>query len=125
MSDADKAAAYDAMMAGKKAGNAGPPRYKVVESLQRGTADRVFFSSVSQKRARAFVEQRCPRGSHFFLLNPDGSMESYEAERLTGGPQGEEYDSGWLTFDRDGYQAPELAPVNTNDPWADAWEGAQ
>lgn len=104
--------------------NKGPERYKVVVSNALA-GDRVLFSSVSKKRAMAHVERTCPRGSHHFLLNPDGSMESYEHERLTGGPQGEEYDTGWAPFDRDAYQAPDLSPVNTNDPWADAWEGAQ
>jgi hypothetical protein len=125
MSAADKVAAYDKMMA-EKATTAGPPRYRVIESLQRGGANigRVFFSSVSQARAKAWIEARCPRGTHWFLMTPDGEMLSYEAERLTGGPQGEELDA-WQPFDRDAYQAPELEPVNTHDPWADAWEGAQ
>jgi hypothetical protein len=122
MSDAEKAAAFDEMMRGSK--KSGPERYKVIVSNNMA-GDRVLFSSVSKKRAMAHIERTCPRGSHHFLLNPDGSMESYEAERLTGGPQGEEYDSGWMPFDRDAYQAPDLSPVNTNDPWADAWEGAQ
>ena len=101
----------------------GPDRYKVVVS-NKIAGDRVLFSSVSQKRARAFVEQRCPRGSHFHVQAPDGSMESYEHERHTGGPQGEDVEA-WQSFDRDAYQAPDLSPVNTADPWADAWEGAQ
>lgn len=112
-------------LAGSNTGNDAPPRYRVVESLQRGGGTgRVFFSSVSQSRAKKWVEDHCPRGSHFFLLAPDGSMSSYEAERASGGPQGEDLDT-WQPFDRDAYQAPELAPVNTHDPWADAWEGAQ
>jgi len=122
MTDAEKAAAYDALQ-DKANGNAPPPRYKVVVSLKTA-GDRVLFSSVSEKRARKYVENNCPRGSHFFVLNPDGSMWSYEHERLTGGPQGEDVEV-WQVFDRDAYQAPELAPVNANDPWADAWEGAQ
>jgi len=81
-----------------------------------------LFSSVSQKRARAYIERTCPRGSHHFLMNPDGSMESFEFERS--GSQGEEVDQ-WQPFDREAYQAPDLSPVSSNDPWADAWEGAQ
>jgi hypothetical protein len=122
MTDAEKAAAYDALQAAQKA-NKGPDRYRVIVSL-KGAGDRTLFSSVSQKRARKYVEDHCPRGQHFFVLAPDGSMESYEAERLTGGPQGEDIEA-WQPFDRDAYQAPTLEPVNTNDPWADAWEGAQ
>jgi hypothetical protein len=123
MSDADKAAAYDEMMAGKARPNNGPDRYKVMVS-NASTGDRTLFSSVSEKRARKYVEDHCPRGSHFFVRNPDGSDWSYEHERHTGGPQGEDVDV-WQPFDRDAYQAPDLSPVSSNDPWADAWEGAQ
>ena len=122
----EKAAAYDQMMAQQAAdakAKAGPARYKVIVS-NKTAGDRVLFSSVSQSRTRKWVEDHCPRGSHFFVLAPDGSMTSYEAERLTGGPRGEEIEA-WQPFDREAYQAPDLTPVNTSDPWADAWEGAQ
>lgn len=119
MSDAEKVAAFDALNAGSA--NRGGPRYKVIVSNNMA-GDRVLFSSVSENRAKAWIEGHCPRGSHFFLLAPDGSMSSYEAERT--GVQGEDAES-WAAFDRDEYQAPSLAPVNSNDPWADAWEGAQ
>jgi hypothetical protein len=123
MTDAEKIAAYEASVQGTKA-NSGPARYLVKVSLKTGSADRVLFSSVSQARAKKWIEDHCPRGSHFYLENPDGSMLAYEADRATGGPQGEDLDT-WQTFNRDEYQAPELSPVNVNDPWADAWEGAQ
>lgn len=121
MSDAEKIAAFDAMNAGGQGAKSAPPRYKVVVSNNMA-GDRVLFSSVSESRAKAWIVSHCPRGSHFFLLSPDGSMQSYEAERS--GLQGEDADP-WAEFDRAAYQAPTLAPVNTNDPWADAWEGAQ
>jgi hypothetical protein len=116
---ARKAAAYDEMT--KKADE--PIRYRVIVSLKTA-GDRVLFSSVSQKRAKRWIEDHCPRGSHFFLSCPDGSMLAYEHERHSGGPRGEEIDP-WQEFDRDAYQQPELAPVSSHDPWADAWEGAQ
>jgi hypothetical protein len=124
MSDADKAAAYDDYMAKQNGGQGasnGPPRYRVIVSNNMA-GDRVLFSSVSEKRAMAWIEGHCPRGSHFFLLSPDGTMRAYEAERS--GVQGEDAEP-WAEFDRAAYQAPPLAPVNSNDPWADAWEGAQ
>jgi hypothetical protein len=96
-------------------------RFKVIVSNNMA-GDRVLFSSLSEARAKAWIEGHCPRGSHFFLLTPDGTMLSYEAERT--GVQGADADS-WSAFDRDEYQAPSLAQINTNDPWADAWEGAQ
>lgn len=107
----------------KAAGNGGPPRFKAVVSL-KGAGDRVLFSSVSEKRTKKWIEDHCPRGQHVHLQSPDGSLSSYEHERHAGGPQGEDVDV-WQEFDRDEYQAPDLAPVNTADPWADAWEGAQ
>lgn len=119
----EKAAAYDDMVAANAAKKAGPDRFRVIVS-NKGAGDRVLMSSVSEKRARAFVENRCPRGQHFFVLSPDGTMSTFEAERAGGGPQGEDVDM-WQEFDRDAYQAPDLSPVNTSDPWADAWEGAQ
>jgi hypothetical protein len=123
MSDADKAAAYDEMMAKQNGGqgNSAPQRYKVIVSNNMA-GDRVLFSSVSEKRAKQWLETHCPRGSHFFLLAPNGAMFSYEAERT--GAQGEDVEA-WAEFDRAAYQAPTLAPVSSNDPWADAWEGAQ
>jgi hypothetical protein len=107
----DKAEAYDRMMAEQaeaKKAQAGPERFKVVVS-DPNAMERTLFSSVSKKRARAWVEQHVPRGQH---------------ERHSGGPQGEDIEA-WQEFDRDAYSSPELNPVNTNDPWADAWEGAQ
>lgn len=122
MSDAEKVAAFDALQA-QSTGAKNPPRYKVIVS-DPNARDRVLFSSVSEKRARKYVEDNCPRGQHFFVQNPDGSMWSYEHERHTGGPQGEDIDV-WQEFDRNSYSSPELVPVNVHDPWADAWEGAQ
>lgn len=116
---ARKAQAYDEANAKKD----GPPRFRVVVSLKT-YGDRTLFSSVSEKRAKKWIVDHCPRGSHFFLLAPDGTMYAYEDERNSGGPQGEELEP-WFVFDREAYQAPELAPVNVHDPWADAWEGAQ
>jgi hypothetical protein len=117
---ARKAKAYDEMT-GARANQ--PKRFRVIVSVKTA-GDRVLFSSVSAKRARKWIEDHCPRGSHFFLSCPDGSMLSYEHERHSGGPQGEDIDP-WQEFDRDAYQQPELAPVSIHDPWADAWEGAQ
>lgn len=101
----------------------GPARYSVIVS-RKDAGNRTLFSSVSEKRAMKWLEDHCPRGSHFFLLTPDGEMWSYEHERKDGGPRGEDIET-WQLFDRDAYQNPELSPVDAHDPWADAWEGAQ
>jgi hypothetical protein len=124
MSDADKIAAFDALQAQSNGSKAGPPRFKVVVSDPAANG-RVLFSSVSKSRAKTYVEQKCPRGQHFHVAGPDGELLGYEAERATGvGPDGEDLDM-WQEFDPEAYSSPELNPVNSHDPWADAWEGAQ
>jgi hypothetical protein len=120
-SEAEVAAAREVLASAKNAG--APPRWKVVVS-NKLAGDRVLFSSVSQSRAKKWIEDHCPRGSHFFLQGPNGESLSYEHERHTGGPQGEDVEV-WQDFDREAYQAPTLEQVNSADPWADAWEGAQ
>lgn len=117
-----KAAEYDKIVAAQKAAE-GPERFKAIVSL-KGNGDRTLMTSVSKKRVQKWIENHCPRGQHIFLLCPDGSMESYEHERQSGGARGEDVDM-WQEFDRESYQAPSLDPVNTADPWADAWEGVQ
>jgi hypothetical protein len=117
-------AAAKAVLAASGNGNTAPPRFRVIVS-NKLAGDRTLFSSVSKKRAQKYIEDHCPRGSHFFLLTPDGETLSYEHERHSGGPQGEDVEV-WQPFDREAYQAPTLDAMSTsNDPWADAWEGAQ
>jgi hypothetical protein len=129
MTDEEKLAAWDTMFqkaAAYDEANAkttGPARFKAVVSDPKAN-ERTLFSSVNEGRVKRWIEQHCPRGQHFFLLTPDGDMLSYEAERETGGPQGEDVEM-WQEFDRTAYTSPELNPVNVHDPWADAWEGAQ
>jgi hypothetical protein len=117
-----KAAAWDQIVEEQKRAE-GPPRFKAIVSLKTA-GDRILMSSVSENRCKRWIENHCPRGQHIFLLAPDGTMLTYEAERSSGGPRGEDIDV-WQEFDRERYQAPTLDPVNTNDPWADAWEGVQ
>jgi hypothetical protein len=62
---------------------------------------KVLFRSVSEKRARKFVENRFPRGSEAYLELPDGSEEHYEHER-----QGE------MGTDVEFHQSPTYLPVN-------------
>lgn len=59
--------------------------------------NKIVFRSLSEKRARDFVERRFPRGEEVYLEHPDGRMESYQHERLDGG-LGVEADK-WAPFD--------------------------
>jgi hypothetical protein len=77
---------------------------------------KVVFRSLSEARARAFIEKRHPRGSEAFLEMPDGTTQSYEHERT--GEQGIE-DDHWKDFDPDSWM-----PVDQNAPpgeqaWSD------
>jgi len=74
------------------------------------------FSSVSESRARRFVENRYPRGEEAYLEAPDGSIESFQAERA--GPYGEDMDP-WQTFDPEAWLPPEEAQPPGESAWAD------
>jgi hypothetical protein len=77
---------------------------------------RVVFSSVSERRARAHVQNRYPRGEEAYLEGPDGTTESYQHERT--GPHGEDADQ-WASFDPETYQPPEEQTPPGEAAWAD------
>lgn len=96
---------------------AGPPtdRYKVKLSHPLSHAKTVF-NSVSERRARSFIQNRFPRGEEAYLAMPDGSFESYQEERA--GPYGEDMDK-WQPFDPDAYKPPEEQDPPGQSQWAD------
>jgi hypothetical protein len=57
---------------------------------------KVVFSSISENRARAYIERRYPRGSEAHLVSPAGVTESYEKERM--GVHGTDVER-WAAFD--------------------------
>jgi len=77
---------------------------------------RTVFRSVSESRARAFMEKRFPRGSEAYLESPDGTTHHYEAERT--GPQGTDAEQ-WAPFDPDTWIPVAEAPPPGQDEWAD------
>lgn len=103
----------------KKNGNGNsddtPERYQVRLShpLDR---KRVVFSSISEKRARAYVQNHYPRGSEAYLEKPDGSFEHYEGERT--GPHGEDAEQ-WGEFDPESYKPPEEQQPPGEAAWQD------
>lgn len=92
-----------------------PDRYTVrlTHPLER---KRVVFSSISERRARRFIANRYPRGEEAYLELPDGSIQSYQAERS--GPHGEDLDQ-WADFDPDSWLPPEEAPPPGEAAWQD------
>ena len=92
-----------------------PPRFKVVSS-HASDLGKVLFSSVSEKRARAFIQNRFPRGEEAHLVLPDGSTHSFQQERT--GPHGEDVEQ-WQPFDAAAWRPPaEQAPPGES-AWAD------
>jgi hypothetical protein len=91
------------------------PRFKVVSShaLDQG---RVLFSTVSEKRARAFIQNRFPRGEEAHLVTPDGKTESYQHERT--GPHGEDVEQ-WQPFDAAAWRPPQEQPPPGETAWQD------
>jgi len=101
----------------KKKDDSGPPTDRFKVRLSHPLDHRkTVFSSVSESRARRFIQNRYPRGSEAFLELPDGSTESYEAERA--GPHGEDVDQ-WGAFDPDSYLPPEETPPPGESAWQD------
>ena len=77
---------------------------------------RIVFSSVSERRARNFIERRYPRGSEAHLVAPDGTIESYEHERS--GPYGTD-EPQWAEFDPASWNPPEYGSPPGETEWAD------
>lgn len=77
---------------------------------------KVVFSSISESRARRFIQNRYPRGSEAYLELPDGSFESYEHERA--GEHGEDADQ-WGEFDPEAYTPPEEQQPPGEAAWQD------
>jgi hypothetical protein len=92
-----------------------PERFQVRLS-HPGERKRVVFSSLSEKRARKFVQNRFPRGEEAYIEMPDGSFESYQAERE--GPHGEDMDQ-WTPFDPESWTPPDETPAPGESAWAD------
>jgi hypothetical protein len=58
------------------------PPYWFVRVSHPISNKRIVFRSVSENRARLWVENRCPRGELFYLEGPDGVTESFVYGRL-------------------------------------------
>lgn len=77
---------------------------------------RTVFRSLSEKRARAWLEAHYPRGSEAHLVTPGGGTQAYEAERS--GERGSDADS-WADFDPEDWTPTEQAPPPGQDEWSD------
>jgi hypothetical protein len=92
------------------------PKFILVKLTHPDLNGRVVFRSVSEKRARRWVENHYPRGSEAYLEFPDGKTESFEAERAD--EYGVETDS-WGEFDPESWvPVSQQAPPGDSE-WAD------
>lgn len=94
-----------------------PPtaRFKVVSSFPTDLG-KVLFSSISEKRARAFITNRFPRGEEAHLVLPGGATEAYQHERT--GPYGEDAEQ-WAPFDPEKWKPPAEQEPPGESAWAD------
>lgn len=77
---------------------------------------KVVFSSISENRARRFVQNRYPRGEEAYLEAPDGTTQSFQQERT--GPKGEDAEQ-WMAFDPETYTPPEEQAPPGEAAWQD------
>jgi hypothetical protein len=92
-----------------------PKFYRVISSFPLDH-ERVLFRSISEKRARGWLERHIPRGEEAHLKLPDGTFESYVVERH--GPHGEDMDS-WQPFDPASWKPPAEQEPPGDSAWAD------
>lgn len=92
------------------------PQFFKVVATHPHLNDRIFFRSVSERRARAWLEAHYPRGSEAHLVTPDGETHHYEAERT--GERGADVEQ-WQPFDRAEWTPVEQAPPPGQDEWSD------
>lgn len=92
------------------------PQFHKVRLTHPNHNRKVVFRSVSESRARDFVEKRFPRGSEVYVESPDGVTTHYEAERT--GERGQDAEK-WQPFDPTQWYAPEEAVPPGQDAWAD------
>jgi hypothetical protein len=87
-----------------------------VKSSHPSLNKQIRFRTISEKRARAFIMNRYPRGSEAYLEKPDGTYEHYEQERQ--GDMGADVDL-WATFDPNAWIPPDQQAPPGQDAWSD------
>lgn len=88
--------------------------YWRVRSSHPNDNKRVYFRSISERRARQWLMNRVPRGEEAYLEGPGGVIESYVAERQ--GPHGEDAEQ-WQPFDPESW----VPPTEQEPPGQSAW----
>ena len=76
----------------------------------------VVFRSLSERRAKAWLQNRYPRGSEAYLEYPDGRTMAYEHERQ--GENGTDVEL-WDSFDPEAWIPPDTQAPPGDSVWAD------
>jgi hypothetical protein len=105
----------DAPTASKSTKTPGPEFNKVVLT-HPSHMGRVVFRSVSEQRARTWLQNHCPRGSEMHLQLANGNTEHYEQERR--GENGTDAEQ-WQSFDPESWVPVEQAVPPGDSEWAD------
>jgi len=93
-----------------------PIRFFKVVLTHPSLNGRVVFRSVSERRARAWLEAHYPRGSEAHLVTPDGETHHFEAERT--GERGADAEQ-WAEFDPSTWVPVEQSVPPGQDAWSD------
>jgi hypothetical protein len=92
------------------------PQWYRVRSSFPVEQKKTLFRTVSEARARRFIETRFPRGEEAYLELPDGSTQSYSHERQ--GEHGQDTER-WQPFDPDSWKPPAEQEPPGQSAWAD------
>lgn len=94
----------------------GKPQFFKVVLTHPNHNNRTVFRSVSETRARKWLQDHYPRGSEAHLVAPDGTIEHFETERR--GENGMDADQ-WQPFDPSTWEpVDQMAPPGESE-WAD------
>lgn len=92
------------------------PVFHKVRMTHPSLNKRVVFRSISEERARNWLESHYPRGSEAYLELSDGTTEHHEMERQ--GENGARADK-WGPFDPEEWIPSDQAPPPGDSAWAD------
>lgn len=92
------------------------PRFFRVVLTHPGLNGRTVFRSVSERRAKEWLQNHYPRGSEAHLVTPDGDTHHYEAERA--GERGADAEQ-WQPFDPSTWIPVEQSAPPGQDEWSD------
>jgi hypothetical protein len=112
----DDTGSFAAVKTAPKSSNA--PEFYYVRVANPNANKRALFRSISESRARTWVETHVPTGEEVYLESPNGTMQSYQKGRLDGnyGLEAPE----WAPFDPDQYVQASSLEAPGQSAWADA-----